>query len=338
MAAGPYALSNIDWLLREAMDARVLKTSDRMVIDDASWRATIERIDIGTGLRVFLTDAEARHDITIEARDDRADQWVGSQVTVAGHADIDFLDGEKTYAAPAQALLFRPSGRCAAYSIKAGERFHSAGYNLDIARVRRLFEDDVPEALGPLLDPGIAASRVLAMRAARPMRTLAEGLFDCGFNGPLRILMIEGAVLQLLAVQSDAVARPLSRRSRAFSAQERKRIDEARDRLLTDMRCPPTLGELALAVGLSEKRLNAGFRALFGATVFEVLRNERLDHARIAIAEGARLQEVALRVGYNHPNNFIRAFAARYGTPPQKYFKAATFALARLPRPRSLKN
>ena len=53
----------------------------------------------------------------------------------------------------------------------------------------------------------------------------------------------------------------------------------------------PTLDELALAVGLNEKRLNAGFRALFGATVFEVLRNERLDHARIAIAEGARLQE-----------------------------------------------
>lgn len=331
-------MTNIDWLLREAMDARVVKTSDRMVIDDASWRATIERVDIGTGLRVFLTDAEARRDITVEARDDRADQWVGSQVTVAGGADIDFQDGEKTRAAPAQALLFRPSGRCAAYSIKAGERFHSAGYNLDVARVRRLFEDDVPEVLCPLLEPGVTVSRILAMRAARPMRTLAGSLFAGGFNGPLRILMIEGVVLQLLAVQAAAVARSPSRASRAFSARERKRIVEARDRLLADMCARPTLDELALAVGLNEKRLNAGFRALFGATVFEVLRNERLDHARIAIAEGARLQEVALRVGYNHPNNFIRAFAARYGTPPQKYFKAATFALARLPRPRSLKN
>lgn len=331
-------MSSIDWLLRETMDARILKTSERMVIDDASWRATIERVDIGAGLRVFLTDAEARHDITIEARDDRTDQWVGSQVTVAGHADIDFLDGEKTHATPAQALLFRPSGRCAAYSIKAGERFHSAGYNLDITRVRRLLEDDVPEALGPLLEPGVAVSRVLAMRAARPMRTLAESLFDCGFNGPLRILMIEGAVLQLLAVQAATIACLPSREGRAFSAQERKRIIEARDRLLADMRCPPTLGELALAVGLSEKRLNAGFRALFGATVFEVLHNERLDHARIAIAEGARLQDIASRVGYNHPNNFSRAFTARYGTPPHKYSARAKMAAAgHLPHSRLLK-
>jgi AraC-like DNA-binding protein len=170
------------------------------------------------------------------------------------------------------------------------------------------------------------------------MRTLARSLFDCDFNGPLKILLIEGVVLQLLAVQSAAVARPLSRSARAFSAQERKRIGEARDRLLADMRRPPTLGELALAVGLNEKRLNAGFRALFGATVFEVLRNERLDHARIAIAEGARLQDIALRVGYNHPNNFSRAFVARYGAPPQKYFAdVKATATARLPRSRLLK-
>ncbi len=34
---------------------------------------------------------------------------------------------------------------------------------------------------------------------------------------------------------------------------------------------------------MSEKALNAGFRELFGTTVFETLRNERLEHARIAL-------------------------------------------------------
>jgi AraC-like DNA-binding protein len=314
---------NIDWLLREAMDERVLKTSDRMVIDDASWRATIERIDIGTGLRVFLTDAEARHDITVEARDDRADQWIGSQVTVGGHAGIDFLDGEKTHAAPAQALLFRPSGRSAAYSIKASERFHSAGYNLDVERVRRLFEDDVPAALRPLLEPRIAVSRILVVPGGRHLRTLARSLFTHDLHGPLRILMIEGAVLQLLAVQAAALARrPLPRAPRAFPADQRAAIGEARERLLADMRHPPTLGELAAEAGLTEKRLNDGFRALFGTTVFECLRNERLEHARLALEEGAPLKEVAWRVGYSHVNNFIRAFAARYGVPPRRHVDA----------------
>jgi AraC-like DNA-binding protein len=81
-----------------------------------------------------------------------------------------------------------------------------------------------------------------------------------------------------------------------------------------------SLGELAVGVGLSEKRLNAGFRLLFGETVFEVLRNERLAHAQIALrSEAASLKEIAFRVGYNHVTNFITAFTARYGAPPRQY-------------------
>jgi transcriptional regulator GlxA family with amidase domain len=52
------------------------------------------------------------------------------------------------------------------------------------------------------------------------------------------------------------------------------------------MRQPPRLGDLAHPVGLTEKRPNTGFRLMFGATVFEALRNERLDHARQALEEG----------------------------------------------------
>jgi AraC-like DNA-binding protein len=67
-------------------------------------------------------------------------------------------------------------------------------------------------------------------------------------------------------------------------------------------------------------RLNAGFRAVFGSTVFEALRNERLEHARLALETGGvSLEEAAFRVGYNHPTNFINAFSARYGASPGRY-------------------
>jgi AraC-like DNA-binding protein len=88
------------------------------------------------------------------------------------------------------------------------------------------------------------------------------------------------------------------------------------------MRCPPTLGELADAVGLSEKRLNTAFRLLFGSTVFEILRNHRLEHARQVLEEDSvALKEIAHRVGYTHVSNFIHAFRARYGTTPQQYLR-----------------
>jgi len=313
-------MPNVEWLLREGLDQTQLRMSEVTRIDDERWDATIERLHIGSGLRVFLTNVETRRDVTVEPQDNGNDQWVGSQVTVAGRADIDFLDGRRTHAAADRALLFRPSGRRAAYTLKGGTRFHSAGYSLNVERIERLFEGNVPAVLEPLLDSEIDVSRFVGMRCDRPMRNLASGLFARGLNGPLRTLMMEGAVIQLLAMQAAAAERPPAKRQDEFSAKEREALHAARARLLADMRTPPSLGELAAEAQLTEKRLNAGFRSLFGATVFETLRNERLEHARIVLeSEDMALKTIAFRVGYNHVTNFINAFSARYGEPPQRY-------------------
>jgi AraC-like DNA-binding protein len=296
---------------------------EHVAMDDDRWRATIERLEIGAGLRVFLTDAEARQDIIIEARDNRIDRWIGSQVTIEGRADIDFLDGQKMSATAERALLFRPSGRCAAYSLAAGTRFRSAGYGLEVGRIQRLFDGKVPSVLHALLEQQVDSSRIVAMQTVRPMRQLAASLFGQRFNGPLRTLMMEGVVLQLLAVQTAVAAEACqSPTDQALSQRERRLICDARERLLADMRNPPSLGELAMAVGLTDRRLNAGFRALFGVTVFEALKNERLEHARMAFASSnLPLKEVAFRVGYNHVSNFVIAFKARYGAPPRQYLE-----------------
>ena len=214
------------------------------------------------------------------------------------------------------------SGRRAAYTIKAGTTCHSAGYGLELGRIERLFDGNVPAPLRDLLAPEVAASRIVAMRGNRFMSSLAAALFACGLNGPLRLLMIEGAVI---SSSSPCRRRRLTtsqpgRRRPGLTIAEREALHAARTRLLADMRHPPTLGDLALAVGLTEKRLNAGFKQLFGTTVFETLRNERLEHARIALqSDKVTLKEIAFRVGYNHVPNFASAFAARYGAPPRQY-------------------
>ena len=179
----------------------------------------------------------------------------------------------------------------------------------------------MPPSLSSLVEDEVETSRIVAMRGNRLMRVLAGSLFGQGLNGPLRTLMMEGAVIQLLAIQAaEAAQRRRARTTPVLTASEREALHEARRRLLADMRAPPTLGELATGVGLSEKRLNGGFRLLFGATVFETLRNERLAHAQIALrSEAASLKEIAFRVGYNHVNNFISAFTDRYGEPPRQY-------------------
>jgi AraC-like DNA-binding protein len=313
-------MPNVEWLLHEAASQKTLQVSTVTSLDNETWHANFERLAVGPGLMIFLTSVEARREVMVEARDDKSYPWMGSQVTVAGRADIDFCDGRTTYATPNQALLFRPSQRRAQYRLAAGQKFHSAGYNLCVRRVERLFDDHVPDILHPLLaGEAVESTRILPMTGTRMMRSLATSLFAKGFNGPLRILMMEGAVLQLLAAQASAGEKP-KKSAPVLSSRDRDRIHAARERLIADMREPPTLGTLAADVGLTEKRLNAGFRAVFGATVFETLRKERLDHARHALAtENVPLKDVSHRVGYNHVTNFINAFTAQFGASPRKY-------------------
>jgi AraC-like DNA-binding protein len=316
-------MSNVEWLLRSATDTRTLPMGERTVFDDARWRASIERIEIGGGLRVFLTDVRAHQDVTVEAPDNRTDQWMGGHVTLAGRAEVDFLDGSRSATTASRALLFRTPGRRAAYSLKAGPAYRSAGYGLEIGRIVRLFDGEVPRPLQPLLMPMLEASRLLAVRSDRLMRRLAASLFAPGFNGPLRALMLEGAVIQLIAAQAAAAGRKSLPQPRTILARgERDAVHAAHQRLLADMRDPPSLGELAAAVGLSERRLSAAFRSLFGATPFETLRNHRLEQARLVLQSGeGSLKEVSFRVGYNHISNFTAAFARRFGEPPRRYLR-----------------
>jgi AraC-like DNA-binding protein len=309
--------TNVEWLLQEAAGDRSLQVSERTEVDDDHWKALIERLEIGPGLRVFLATADVRKDLTVQPSDGEKDVWLSSDVAVSGQLDIELTDGPRFQVGPTHAVLFRPLVRTVDFHLTAGQQIKLAGYGLHRDRIARLFDDDVPPELRPLLEPDISESKIFTMKCTRQLRQLAQNLFAPGLNGPLRTLFMEGTVLQLLAIQ--AAGRPHNHTATDLTARERDQVHHARDLLLADMRRPPGLGELAGAVGLTEKRLNTGFRQVFGGTVFETLRNHRLEHARIALeTETTPMKVIAYRVGYNHVTNFINAYTARYGVSPAR--------------------
>ena len=312
---------DFDWSLAER-DIAVPMTP-RFVADDANWRATVERIEVSPGLSVYLNDIQCHRSLRVASMAAGFEACLVCQVPISGGVELTLADGGRANPSrDAAVMLGRRSSPPAIHSFKAGTRFKSVAYVVDAQRLPQLLGDNVPAALQPIID-GTGDSIVISTPSSSALRRTAQGLFSPGLNGPLRRLAIEGGVMQLLAgqiakVPSDTPARPGTELTR----RERSAIFAARARLLADMRHPPTLGALAQAVGLSEKRLNTGFRLLFGATVFEFLRNERLEHARHVLeSESASLKQVAFRVGFNHISNFVSAFRARFGSPPRRYLE-----------------
>jgi AraC-like DNA-binding protein len=271
-------------------------------------------------MRVFLHSADVYRPVTLTPRQDDAEVWVAANVAIKGEVNVATSDGLRATIDESRSLLFRPWDRAASYSPAPGRTLKLAGYALHADRIARIFGGDVPASILPLIKRGLDTSVILSTPASTRLKRLAGSLFAQRLNGPLRAIFMEGVVLQLFALQ--AAGHDIRPRDRIVpvSPKARTAIETARDRLLSDMRKPPTLGELAAVAGMSEKALNAGFRELYGATVFETLRDERLEHARFALkTEAVPVKTIAFRVGYNHVTNFITAFTRRYGASPRRY-------------------
>lgn len=99
-----------------------------------------------------------------------------------------------------------------------------------------------------------------------------------------------------------------------------KKIRRAKDIVIMQMAEPPGLQELAEEVNLPLKKLKAGFKQVYGTSVYGFLWEYKMDFARKLLdTKRFSVNEVALRVGYSTASHFISAFKKRYNTTPKKY-------------------
>lgn len=74
-------------------------------------------------------------------------------------------------------------------------------------------------------------------------------------------------------------------------------------------------------MGINERKLTAGFRQLFGMSVFEHLQQHRLEQAYgLLTSGGCSVTQVALEVGYSIAH-FSTAFRRRFGIAPSELLR-----------------
>lgn len=85
-----------------------------------------------------------------------------------------------------------------------------------------------------------------------------------------------------------------------------------------------TLEDLADVAGMSRTRFAAHFRDVVGRPVIDYLGSWRMTFAQSLLAEGKPIKAVALRVGYDSPAAFSRAFARYVGQSPRDWLAQRT--------------
>lgn len=152
------------------------------------------------------------------------------------------------------------------------------------------------------------------------LRIIAEQILSCPLSGRFRQLFFEGKAMEMLAFQLDHLCRQTGCTGFSFTPSEEEKIRTAKDILIHSCQSPPSLFEMAKSVGLTHTRLNRGFRKLFGKTVFQYLRDYRLQKARTLLLETElSVTDIAHEFGFSDNSHFSRQFFKTYGIQPSVF-------------------
>ena len=101
---------------------------------------------------------------------------------------------------------------------------------------------------------------------------------------------------------------------------KRLRLQSVKDFMDADPSYPWSIAELARRAGSSRRTFNVQFRAAYGVSANDYLRNKRLVLAREALVhQNLSVTEAAYIAGYSNPANFATAFRKYFGSAPSAY-------------------
>ncbi|HIK06887.1 MAG TPA: helix-turn-helix transcriptional regulator [Trichormus sp. M33_DOE_039] len=150
---------------------------------------------------------------------------------------------------------------------------------------------------------------------------IVKQIICCPYQGVTKQMYLQGKVIELMALQLAPILNnqgelPPSSQLKTTTVN---RIHHAREILHFRLENPPSLTELAQMVGISDRTLRYGFKALFGTTVFNYLTHKRLERAEQLLRNGGvTVAEVANLLGYSHLGHFAAAFKRQFGITPSE--------------------
>lgn len=153
------------------------------------------------------------------------------------------------------------------------------------------------------------------------IQMVLQQILNCPYAGSIQQVYLEGKALELIALQTAQWLQVDSTSCRyRLKASDIERIHQAKDIVAQRLEDPPSLLELARAVGMNDCTLKRGFRQVFGTTVFGYLRQQRLIKARQLLQETEMsVAEVTCQVGYTHSGHFAAAFKREFGVTPKAF-------------------
>jgi AraC-like DNA-binding protein len=173
----------------------------------------------------------------------------------------------------------------------------------------------------PILDRENAGRKFYDEREIPPsLRVVLNSVFNVQLNESAARVYFQGKALELLGLYFSNRIPDIENCPFLNNEETVRKIKHAKEYLLKQMDAPPGLKALARISGLNEFQLKAGFKEVYGNTVYGYLLDQKMDQARLLLDSGKfQVNEVAYQMGYANTSHFIAAFRKKFGVTPKKY-------------------
>ena len=152
---------------------------------------------------------------------------------------------------------------------------------------------------------------------------IVKKLDSCFANqsGRLNKLILESHVLELLSINIERLLCANCPKTK-LTKSDMETLVYAREILLSRLDCPPSLLELSRMIHMNDCKLKRSFKQYFGKTVYEFVREQRLEQAFALLEAGEyNVSQTAFAVGYSNISHFSEAFQKRFGIMPKTLCK-----------------
>ncbi|MET7257534.1 helix-turn-helix transcriptional regulator [Dyadobacter fermentans] len=149
------------------------------------------------------------------------------------------------------------------------------------------------------------------------MHSVLHRILHAPVADDLSEMYLNGKILELLALQLQQYRQERGVSGlRTVAGQE---LSEIYEYLSSHFLTVHSLESIAENSRLSEHQIREGFKLKYNTTVYGLIHEKRMLHARQLLLDGGlTVEEVAERVGYSTGSNFIQAFKRKFGITPKQ--------------------
>lgn len=311
------------WNLGQWKETCAAPWARRWILPEAMGKGIIYRYNLPSGMNLFVSHVELSEPGRFAVASDQTNISFYFCLSGKGRVQVEDSRDEFTHTKGNVGFYVKPAGCNGVIEDPGGELVRTVSVDLPLDRFEQLALSPgmgIPGLLSWTMELGRSQFASVSFPGSPMIRAVVNQVLNHPFSQNLDSRMfLEAKAWEMMAcIISQAGKNPGVRPlSIPLYRDELDRLHHVRKILASNMTAPPSLAELSRRAGMNHFKLNQAFKQVFGATVFGVLREIRLEAAREMLVSGQmNVTQTSLHVGYSCVSHFAKAFKTQYGINP----------------------